>query len=561
MSIDNIQTNINANVKKITGESGSYDSSTSKGKAANAGEEVGKLLNGSEKDVATSSDISYSSKTEGSSVDVDAGLAYSEEVVKSVDDNDDGGITLDKNDDSVKSSEQKKAEEGLGIEDLSVADLNTDGIIDKAEYLSLTILQDCTSEDGPDAIATAEEAVALNEYIKADAEEAVANIKAIHDGLVAEKAENFEMPLKKAEQALEIAEENEDAAKEAIISLDITEEAQAALVRTAHGLAGTDNGKIRGIDFVNYEKGFRRYCKEMDKDGDSYVSKEEAERYINNVSYQTDSPGAFNYSGETAVFVAENFGLLTQAAKGKEDAFYIYESFNGNDGIRFDVSKADLYTDIIADEIMKDDRVHHVTGFAAGRESLSVFNMLWDKAGSTSEINHLEFTDELVNEIKESYITTQLENKTYTPAQTVSNEFTVQQTSSVPASNSVSSSPAVASTQSVSQANTPVAEQNAIKTNEQTEDVQQLIQLLQFSQMLGVPVETLAEMMNIDLSEINLEGVDSQALTYINTLIQSGIFSDTNSNLFQSIIPETQQEQPKTFWQQILELFNTENKV
>lgn len=252
MSVDSVKSSVSSNVKKITGKSGSYDSSTSKGKAANAGEEVGELLKGGNKDINKTSDISYSSKKDGS-VDVDAGLAYSSKVVESADDNDDGGITLDK-EENAENSEQKKAEEALGIEDISVADENLDGLVDKAEYLALTILQDCTSEGGPDAVASAEEAKRLNEYIKNDISDAKANISAIYDGLIADKLADFEMPLTKAEKALQIAQENDKKIKETQKEVEQTqkdvEKTQKDVEQTKEDMKGLAENQTRMKKFM-----------------------------------------------------------------------------------------------------------------------------------------------------------------------------------------------------------------------------------------------------------------------------------------------------------------------
>ncbi len=197
--------NVANNVGKITGntESGSYDTDTNAEKAANAGEQVGELLNGGNKDVSTKNDITYDGDSNDGEIDVDAGLAYASEVVDSIDQNENGAIDLN------NENEKQKAEEGLGIEDISAADANADGLVDKAEYLSLTILQDCTSEAGPDGIATAEEAKALNEIIKSDAELIKSQVRAINTEVVSPAVANFEMPLTKLEKALDIAEQAE----------------------------------------------------------------------------------------------------------------------------------------------------------------------------------------------------------------------------------------------------------------------------------------------------------------------------------------------------------------
>lgn len=232
MSVDSVKSNTGSDVKIITKEpgsqnnkaseneaassvvekssistKGSYDENTAKGKSANVGENVGELLKGGGKDINTSNDIRYSSKKENGSADIDAGLAYSSNVIKSADENKDGGITLDKTEKN-DNSEQKRAEKALGIEDISVADANLDGLVDKAEYLSLTLLQDSTLEKGPDAIASVEEAKILNEFIKTDAESVKLNIKAIHDTVVAEKAKDFKMPTTKMEQVQNTVENN-----------------------------------------------------------------------------------------------------------------------------------------------------------------------------------------------------------------------------------------------------------------------------------------------------------------------------------------------------------------
>ncbi|HSA07358.1 MAG TPA: hypothetical protein P5556_09280 [Candidatus Gastranaerophilales bacterium] len=225
---------ISANIGAITGTSAdvatqgaaaanSYSESSAEGRAANAGETVGNLLNGGTEGIAVNNDISYSSMDDEGNLDANAALAYADQVVTSVDSannggNGDSGITLG-------SEEQQKVETGLGIENIEIADVDSDGLISRAEVAGLIILQDCQG-DGADGIASAQEAAELNIYLANEADEAITNLEALQEYLAPldakfektpTKLENAQQQadkaLKAAEEAKELAEKNAELAE------------------------------------------------------------------------------------------------------------------------------------------------------------------------------------------------------------------------------------------------------------------------------------------------------------------------------------------------------------
>jgi len=231
---------ISANIGAITGTSAdvatqgaaaanSYSESSAEGRAANAGETVGNLLNGGTEGIAVNNDISYSSMDDEGNLDANAALAYADQVVTSVDSannggNGDSGITLG-------SEEQQKVETGLGIENIEIADVDSDGLISRAEVAGLIILQDCQG-DGADGIASAQEAAELNIYLANEADEAITNLEALQEYLAPLDAKFEKTPTKlenaqqQADKALKAAEEAKELAEK---NVEIAEKQQKEL--------------------------------------------------------------------------------------------------------------------------------------------------------------------------------------------------------------------------------------------------------------------------------------------------------------------------------------------
>ncbi len=214
--------NVAENVKKITGYIGSHSTDTTAGKSANAGETVAKevsVFNGGAP-VGSSNDITYtntsstsnntkpasgsgstnnnsSSSSNDGSLNVDAGLCYADQALKGFDDNGDGKVTTE---------EAKNHKDSFGV-DISVAAALDDAndVVSAGEFLSLTVLQECTSTESPDGIASAREFADLSTYIASDAKGAKENLQVIYDNLIKDKDKNFagtESTIKEAQAEL-----------------------------------------------------------------------------------------------------------------------------------------------------------------------------------------------------------------------------------------------------------------------------------------------------------------------------------------------------------------------
>ncbi len=202
----------------ITGSKGSYDKSTSIGKSANAGNELGTILSGSSAWKAKNSNITYSTMdgaAEGSTgvklVNINNALAFSTEALIGFDKDEDDSVTVAEFNKGIAAKNSSPFASSIDSSSLKfgeTVDLNSDGKIDAGEYSAWTVYQDgmnkTNNDDSYNADAaqylrdgkvTASESKQAESLVTADSDTVKTELQAIYDSnKIAEVKEDFEMP-------------------------------------------------------------------------------------------------------------------------------------------------------------------------------------------------------------------------------------------------------------------------------------------------------------------------------------------------------------------------------